>query len=323
MTRQMYQKILVTGGAGFIGGYVVDELVQRGYSVVILDNLSSGSLKYVNPQADFIHGDVRNREDVRKAFLKGIDAVIHIAGQASIKLSFMDPYNDLETNTLGTVNIIQACIEHGVERLLYASSMTIYGTPKVVPTAEDSPIAPVSYYAVTKYAGERYVHIAPNHPGLKKPLNVTSLRMFNVYGARQSLSNPYQGVLAIFIGRVLRNEPIIIHSDGEQSRDFVYVTDVARAWADTLENPDTIGQVMNVGAGKPISVNKLCDLVLNVFGKSRNDFPVQYAPAQPGDIRHSIADITRIQNILNWSPQVDMEEHGIRATVEWARQQSA
>jgi UDP-glucose 4-epimerase len=321
MTQQMYQKILVTGGAGFIGGYVVDELVQRGYSVVVLDNLSSGSLQYMNPQADFIQGDVRNRADVHTAFSRGIDAVIHIAGQASIKLSFMDPYNDLETNTLGTVNIIQACIEYGVERLLYASSMTIYGTPKIVPTTEDSPIAPVSYYAVTKYAGERYVHIAPNHPGLKKPLNVTSLRMFNVYGPRQSLSNPYQGVLAIFIGRVLRNEPIIIHSDGEQSRDFVYVTDVARVWSDALENPNTFGKVLNVGTGKPVSVNKLCDWVLQACNKSRNDFSVQYAPAQPGDIRHSIADISQIQNILNWSPQVDMEELGILATVKWATQQ--
>ena len=149
------------------------------------------------------------------------DAVFHVAGQASIKLSFARPETDLATNVLGTVNVLRGCIESGVPRLLHASSMTVYGEPDRIPTPEDVPCIPVSYYGVTKYAAERYVQIAGDRPDLD--LAVTSLRMFNVFGPRQSITNPYQGVLAIFIGNVLRGEPITIHGDGLQTRDFVFV----------------------------------------------------------------------------------------------------
>src|SRR5215475_1566178 len=153
------KRILVTGGAGFIGSHIIDLLLERGHHVVALDNESTGNRANLNPGAGFVHGDVRNPADLAPIFEQGIDAVLHIVGQASIRLSFQDPTADLNVNTLGTINVLQQCIIHRVPRLLFASSMTIYGNTPVVPTPEDTPPDPVSYYAVTKYAAERYVHV--------------------------------------------------------------------------------------------------------------------------------------------------------------------
>lgn len=311
--------ILVTGGAGFIGSHIVALLISRGFRVVVLDNFSTGKRDYVPPDAILISGDVRSKDDIAQAFTHGVDAVIHIAGQASIKLSYSDPTHDLSVNTIGTLNILEACLQHKVGRLLFASSMTIYGNPSVCPTPESTPPAPVSYYAVTKYAAERYVHLTAERTDLAFPLNATSFRMFNVYGERQSLTNPYQGVLAIFLGRMLRGEEIVIHSDGQQSRDFIYVEDVARAWVDALDAEQTFGEVINLGTGSPTSVNMLCDSVLAAFGHTRTTYPVRYQAAQLGDLRVSAADISRAHTLLSWEPAVGLDE-GIRRTITWARQ---
>jgi len=309
--------VLVTGGAGFIGSHIVELLLERGYQVVVLDNLSTGDRSRIDTRAQFILGDVRDPDDVAKAFESGVDAVIHIAGQASISLSFQDPSTDLRVNTLGTINMLQASIAHHVPRFLFASSMTIYGNPTVVPTPETTPPDPVSYYGVTKYAAERYVHLTAARRDLPTPLNVTSFRMYNVYGEHQSLDNPYQGVLAIFIGRLLRGQEIVIHSDGEQSRDFVYIGDVARAWVDAIDTPATYGQVINLGTGTPTSVNRLCDAVLSAKGQSRGTYPVRHTEAQLGDLRESSADITRARELLGWEPHISLDE-GMRRTVAWA-----
>lgn len=314
----MTQRVLVTGGAGFIGSHVVDLLLARGHQVAVLDNESTGTRANVHPAAEFIHGDVRDAAAVAAAVERGADAVCHIAGQASIRLSYLDPAADLSVNTLGTVNVLQACVRGGVPRLLFASSMTVYGSAAVVPTPEETPPAPVSYYAVTKWAAERYVHLTAQRPDLIRPLHVTSFRMFNVYGERQSLTNSYQGVLAIFIGAALRGEPITIHADGEQTRDFVHVSDVARAWADALDAPAAFGQVINLGTGLPLSINRLCDAVLATAGRSRATHPVRYAPAQPGDMRASAGDISRARALLGWEPRVTLAD-GMAQTMAWAR----
>jgi UDP-glucose 4-epimerase len=314
----MKKRILVTGGAGFIGSHIVDLLIETGYDVVVIDNLSGGSKSNLNPAAEFIQGDVRDETCLQPVFDTGIDVVMHIAGQASIRLSFMDPAEDLSVNTLGTINIIKQCIAHKTPRLLFASSMTIYGTPDAIPTPEETAPAPLSYYAVTKYAAERYVHIASERKDLDFNFNATSFRMFNVYGPRQSLTNAYQGVFAIFLGNVLRDEPINIHSDGEQSRDFIHVTDVARAWVAAIDNPNAYNQVMNLGTGQPTTVNQLCDLVLDSFGHTRQTHPVITHPAQPGDIRASAADVHRAKSLLGWEPQV-IFDNGMRETIEWAK----
>ncbi len=178
--------------------------------------------------------------------------------------------------------------------------MTVYGEPDRIPTPEDVPCVPVSYYGVTKYAAERYVHIAGERPDVD--LAVTSLRMFNVFGPRQSIANPYQGVLAIFIGNVLRGEPITIHGDGQQTRDFVFVDDVVDAWMRVLDAPEAVGAVLNVGSGRETSVNELADAVLDAFGESRSTWDVRFEDAQLGDQRRAAADTRAIERL-------GMDEH--------------
>ena len=310
-------RILVTGGAGFIGSHLADRLLGMGFEVTVLDNLNTGVRAQVPGGADFIEGDVRNPEDVTRAFDTGPRAVCHIAGQASIRLAWADPGGDLAVNVGGTLNVLAACRKHRVRRLLYASSMTVYGNPEQIPTSEEAPRLPVAHYGVTKCAAESYVHLAADDPEF--PLEVTSFRMFNVFGPRQRLDNPYQGVLAIFLGNVLRGEKVTIHSDGEQSRDFVYVDDVCRAWAEALDEPTTHGRVFNLGSGRPTTVNELCDAVLELCGRDRSTHPIDRAPAQPGDIRRSAADISKIRRTLGWTPGTSFES-GLEPTVRWARE---
>lgn len=317
----MSKHILVTGGAGFIGSHLSEALLARGYRVTVIDNEATGNPADVPEDAKYIKADVRNAEGLTTIFAEGqFDAVMHIAGQASIRKSFMNPLDDLDVNTVGTINILQQCTAHRVPRLLFASSMTLYGTPSQVPTPEDHAPAPVSYYGVTKYAAERYVHLTAERKDLEFDFNVTSFRMFNVYGPRQSLTNAYQGVLAIFMGNVLRGEGITIHSDGEQARDFVYIHDVTRIWCDALDNVNAYGEVFNVGSGKPTTMNHLCDQVLVNFGHTRETYDVRHTPAQPGDIRMSQADIRKARELLGWEPQMSFEE-GMAEAIQWARTQ--
>jgi UDP-glucose 4-epimerase len=312
------KRALITGGAGFIGSHLVDSLLAHELEVVVLDNESTGDRSNVHRDAVFVHGDVRDEVTVRRTFELGFDLVFHIAGQASVSLSYDDPANDLSVNVKGTLNVLQSCLAFKVPRLLYASSMTVYGNPEQVPTPESAPLAPASYYGVTKLAAEQYVHLCAQRTDLKAPFEVTSFRMFNVYGPRQSLNNPYQGVLAIFLGNLLRNEPITICADGEQSRDFVYIADVVRAWTDAIYDPSTYGRVFNIGSGAPTTVNQLCDAVLAQHNHDRSTYKVNSAAAQQGDIRASAADISAIVEATGWQPEVSLEE-GLEATIHWAR----
>lgn len=313
----MGKRVLITGGAGFIGSHLADRLLGMGHQVTILDNESTGRRENVPSKATYLVGDVRNADDLEQAFAKGLDAVFHIAGQASTIRSFDDPLGDLDINTIGTIQVVQKCLAHQVPRLLYASSMTVYGHPATLPIAEDTLCRPVSYYGITKYAAERYVHATADRNDLKAPFHVTSFRMFNVYGERQRLDNPYQGVMGIFIGNVLRGEPITIHGDGEQSRDFVYISDIVDAWVGAWENEAAFGQVFNLGFGTRYSINVLADTILAALKQTRASYPVQYAPLRPGDQRHMVADISRAQRVLAWQPKIDFEA-GVRRTVAWA-----
>ena len=309
-------RVLVTGGAGFIGSHLVDRLLGEGYAVTVLDNLVTGVRERVDPAVIFVEGDVADRALIDDVFASDrFDAVFHVAGQASIRHSFARPDADLATNVLGTVNVLGGCVASGVPRLVHASSMTIYGEPDRIPTPEDAACVPVSNYGVTKYAAERYVHVAGDRPDLD--LAVTSLRMFNVFGPRQSIDNPYQGVLAIFIGNVLRGEPITIHGDGLQTRDFVYIDDVVDAWMRVLDLPASFGRALNVGSGRATSVNELVDVVLAAFGESRATWEIRIEGAQLGDQRRAAAD-TRAIGRLGWASATHFDE-GVARTVSWAR----
>jgi UDP-glucose 4-epimerase len=310
--------VLVTGGAGFIGSHLSERLLRDGHRVVVLDNEATGRRDHVPPGARYLKGDVSRPEDVERAFAGGLDAVFHVAGQVSLIRAFTDPAIDLRTNVVGTLNVLQMCLKHRVRRLLYASSMQAYGATEVVPTPEDTPCRPASYYGISKYAAERYVHATAERADLGLELRVTSFRMYNVYGPRQALDNPYQGVLGIFLGNLLRGEPLTIFGDGEQSRDFVYVGDVADAWLQALEDPASYGRVFNLGSGRETSINELADLALASFGRTRRDHDVRYAPGRPGELRRVAADAARARAVLGWRARVPFAE-GLAETVRWAR----
>ena len=313
--------VLVTGGAGFIGSHLCEALAARGDDVTALDDLSTGAAENVPDGAELLQADVADADALERAFAgRSFDAVLHVAGQASIATSFADPRRDLRVNVTGTLNVIETCLAAGVPRLVYASSMTVYGEPEVVPTPEDAHCRPVSYYGVTKYAAERYVHVAGARTDVS--LSVMSLRMFNVYGERQSLSNPYQGVLAIFIGNVLRGEPITIHSDGRQTRDFVYVADAVDAWLRVLDTPDSDGAVYNVGSGRETTISELAAAVLGGFGESPETWEIRRAPAQTGDQRRAAADVTALEQATGWRPRTTLDD-GMARTIAWARESAA
>jgi len=310
-------KVLVTGGAGFIGSHLAEGMLAAGHQVVVVDNESTGKRENVPSGAAYIRVDVTDLRKLEAAFERGIDALCHIAGQVSIIRSFTDPVADLHTNVQGTVNVLQLCLKYQVPRLIYASSMTNYGQTEVLPIPETHPCEPTSYYGITKYAAERYVHTTARRIDLDFDFQVTSLRMYNVYGPRQALDNPYQGVLGIFLGNLLRKEPIVIFGDGEQSRDFIYISDVVRAWVTALDNEATFGNVFNIGSGQRLTINQLADAVLGAFHQSRSTWDVKYLPARPGEQRHVEADISCAISAMGWTPAVSFED-GLAETLRWA-----
>lgn len=311
-------KIIVTGGAGFIGTHLCRRLLSGGHSVTVIDNESNSSRAGVPRGARFCFGDVTRPKDIEGVFAEGHDAVCHLAGQVSIIRAFDNPVADLRTNVEGTINVLQMCIAHRIPRLIYASSMTAYGDTSVVPTPESQPCQPDSYYGITKFAAERFVHATAERPDLDWPLLVTSLRMFSVYGPGQAWDNPYQGVLGIFLGKLQRGEPITIFGDGEQTRDFVFIGDIVDAWMGCLNNPDaTAGKIVNLGSGRPLSINQLANKVLAAHGLSRETYDVSHAPTRPGEQRQVQADIGYARETFGWQPKTSFED-GLAATMRWA-----
>jgi len=290
-----------------------------GYAVRVVDNESTGSRDNVPPAAEYFLGDVRNAANLESAFDGGADLVCHVAGQASTIRSFDNPLEDLDVNLVGTVNVLKECLRHRVPRLLYASSMTVYGTSASLPCVESDLPSPVSYYGISKYAAERFVHATAARNDLDFQFATTAFRMFNVYGDRQSLDNPYQGVMAIFIARILRGEPIDIFGDGEQSRDFIHVDDVVDAWTKSIDNRSTWSRSFNLGSGTRISMNELVGVLLAAAGKEREDYDIRRSAERPGDQKHMQADTHMLRESLQWKPSVDLET-GLRRTLQWAEE---
>lgn len=301
---------------------MVDRLVENGDSVIVLDNLSSGLRANIHPDARFIQGDVTDMAAVEQAFVAPIDAVLHIAGQASTIRSFSAPHEDLLVNTSGTINVLTCCMRYRVPRLLFASSMTVYGDVRTTPLTETTPCAPFSYYGIAKYAAERYALATGMRSDLDAPLNVTAFRMFNVYGPRQRIDNPYQGVLGYFVGNVLRHEPIEVHGDGRQTRDFVNIADVVDAWLRAIDDPAAFGQVFNLGYGASISIDRLARLVIEAAGEDPATYPIVRGKLRPGDQRHMVADIRAARQTIGWHPIIALPD-GLQDTVAWAKQSAA
>jgi len=294
--------VLVTGGAGFIGGHLVRALVKAGYSVRVLDNLSTGSLDNIGDlisSVEFVKGDVRDFNVVKEA-ARGVDAVVHLAALVDVAESFEKPDLYFEVNVKGTYNVVRAC--RGVRVLVYASSYAVYGEPSRVPTPEDHPTSPNSPYALSKVYGEALVEALAEKRGYRPVV----LRFFNVYGPGQSRA--YAGVVLEFVKRVSRGEPPVIYGDGSQTRDFIHVRDAVKAVLKALVNEGAKG-VFNVGSGVSVSINELAKLVLKLAG--REDLKPVYAPPRPGDVKRSQADISRARRVLGFEPRVKLED-GIR-----------
>lgn len=304
-------RVVVTGGAGFIGSHTVERLVAEGYEVTVLDDLSTGreeNLAGVRDAIDLVVADVCDPQAVRRA-IEGAHAVIHLAALPSVPRSLKDPRETTRVNVLGTVTVLEAAVAQGVRRVVYASSSSVYGPRASLPNREDAPPDPASPYAVSKLAGEQYVQVF----GSLFPLETVCLRYFNVFGPRQREDSPYAGVVPRFIGQALRGEPYTIHGDGQQRRDFTYVENAVQANLAALRAPVIAGTVLNVACGESTSVLDLArgiDAALGVKEPRRT-----HLPPRPGDIRNSQASIDRARELLGYVPAVTVEE-GLRRTVQ-------
>ena len=354
----MKKTVLITGGAGFIGSHLSDELIAHGYSVRVLDNLleqvhgSSGRKPaYLNEDVEFINGDVRDKTTLHKA-LHGVDVVYHFAARVGVGQSMYAIRDYTEVNNIGTAQLLELLIEQPVEKLIVASSMSVYGEGlyrktdsgiienadrstdqlrngiwelydengnilQPVPTPEWKSPRLASVYALGKYDQEQLCLITGKAYGI----DTTALRFFNVYGTRQALSNPYTGVLAIFASRYLNNNPPRIFEDGQQRRDFVSVYDVARACRLALESDKSNSEVFNIGSGNSYTVADIAELMGQVLGKDHLQ-PEITGEYRKGDIRHCYADISKARQILGFTPEVNFTD-GLTELCEWLRGQTS
>jgi dTDP-L-rhamnose 4-epimerase len=342
-------RVLITGGAGFIGSHLADELLRSGYDVRALDSLveqvhEHGKPSYLSPDLELVAGDVRDRNTVTRA-LDGVDAVVHLAARVGVGQSMYELAEYAAANTTGTAVLLEALVEHPPAKLVVASSMSVYGEgayvtaddrPVVprertraqlerreweplgpnreelgpVPTPESKPPALSSVYALTKFDQERLCLLF----GQAYNVPTIALRLFNVYGPRQALSNPYTGVLAIFASRLLNDRRPLVFEDGRQRRDFVSVHDAVRAFRSALENHGADGRVVNVGSGESVSVVELARQLSSVLGKQID--PEITGKARIGDVRHCFADISLARELLGYEPSVPLGD-GMRELGEW------
>jgi dTDP-L-rhamnose 4-epimerase len=350
--------ILVTGGAGFIGSHLVDALIARKHRVRILDALvdqvhGTGGPQYLNPKAEFLRGNVCDPEVVNHA-LEGIDVVYHKAAEVGVGQSMYEIRRYVQANDFGTAVLLEAIVQRRprVRKLIVASSMSIYGEgayscptcgpiqPKLrpfsqllerdwelrcphcnssvtpIPTNEDKPLFPSSVYAISKQDQEQFCLVV----GRAYDIPVVALRYFNVYGPRQALSNPYTGVCAIFSACLLNDQPPMVFEDGEQTRDFVHVSDIVQANLLALETTNADYHALNIGTGFPISISEIALMLAR--GLKKDIQPLVTGKYREGDIRHCIADITRARTLLGYEPKVKLAD-GIPELLEWVRQQRA
>jgi nucleoside-diphosphate-sugar epimerase len=308
---------LVTGGAGFIGSHLVEELVRRGERVRVVDSLVTGhreNLSSVAGRVEFIEGDLAEA-DVATAAAAGVDYVLHQAAIPSVPRSVAEPVFCHRANVDATLNLLVAARDAGVRRLVFAGSSSVYGNIAILPTREDLPLDPLTPYALQKLMGEQYLRLFTSLYGLE----TVSTRYFNVFGPRQDPSSPYSGVISVFIRALLDGRIPTIYGDGEQTRDFTYVANVVDGVLKACHAPGIAGQVINVATGGRVSLNGLFGELRSLTGSA---VAPAYGPARTGDVRHSQADIGRARTMLGYSPTVEFDE-GLARTLDWARQLGA
>jgi nucleoside-diphosphate-sugar epimerase len=304
-------KVLVTGGAGFIGSSLAAALVREGHDVRILDNFSTGFRENLPDGADIVEGDLTELDDVRAA-VKGTELVFHQAAIRSVPRSVDDPLASHEANATGTLNVLIAATDENVRRVVYASSSSVYGDPGSALRREDMPSDPISPYGASKLAGEQYCRVWTRVHGLP----TVSLRYFNVFGPRQHPESKYAAVFPAFIAALIDGRAPEVHWDGEQTRDFTFIEDVVAANMRAAEaGPEADGHAFNIGAGRPKSVNEVLRSVADALGTWVDP---ERSPMRTGDVRDTLADITRAREILGWEPRA-VWEGAVAATVDWFR----
>ena len=301
---------LITGGAGFIGSHLVRRIIGAGGLVRVVDNLSSGypeRLDDVRDSIQLLTGDLAD-ESIAADAVKDIDYVLHQAAVPSVQRSMMDALGTNRSNVTATLNLLEKSRHAGVRRFVYAASSSAYGDTEVLPKEEEMPVNPLSPYALQKWVGERYCKLYYELYGLE----TVSLRYFNVFGPGQNPYSEYSAVIPRFTTHLLAKEPITVYGDGEQSRDFTYIDNVIEANILALRVRNARGEVCNIGCGQRVSLNELIRMLEKIVGVRAR---VNYVPAKPGDVRHSLADITKAARVLGYVPKTHIEE-GLRRTVE-------
>jgi len=306
-------KICVTGGAGFIGSNLVKKLLEIGHTVIVVDNLETGRLENIkeffdNKNFEFVKASIIDKK--MDNILKYVDYVFHEAALIDIAESVKNPSKTYDTNVLGTLNVLNSSVKNGVKRVIFASSCAIYGDKKG-PIKESSKVEPQNPYIISKIMGEAlFKHFRKSHG-----LETVVFRYFNVYGPKQNPTAQYSAVIPAFISRALKGDDLLIHGDGKQTRDFVFIGDVINVNISAMEKKKADGQILNIGFGKSTSVNELAKKIIKLVGSSSN---VVHVGQRPNDVRHSLADITLAKNILKFRPQYDIES-GLERTIDWFR----
>lgn len=311
-------KLLVTGGAGFIGSNLVRKLVEQGHKDVrVLDNLSTGKWDNLAPvldEIDFQVGDIRDATFTEKHF-RDVETVFHEAALPSVDRSVRDPIATNESNITGTLNVLMAARTNQVKRVVYASSSSLYGDSPSLPKHEEMPVNPLSPYALSKYAGERYCQLFYQLFGLE----TLCLRYFNVFGPHQDAASDYAAVIPRFISWISRGEQVMIYGDGEQTRDFTFVDNVVQANLRAASSEQGMGEVFNIACGERISINRLAEHIMDILGRQ---VPIEYATPRQGEVRDSLADITKARQQLGYEPDISVWE-GLAISAKWWKDQSA
>ena len=302
---------LVTGGAGFIGSNLVRALLDADHSVRVLDNFATGkreNLTEILDRIDLIEADIRDPACCQEA-CTDMEVVPHQAALGSVPRSVEDPATSNAVNVDGTVNMLWAAKQAGSRRFVFASSSAVYGESAVLPKQEDMPPAPISPYGVSKLTGEHYCRVFYETYGLE----TFSLRYFNVFGPRQDPTSQYAAVIPLFVSALLHNKQPVVFGDGEQTRDFTYIDNVVQANILAADTRNAQGQVINIACQKQISLNRILDILRQLLAA---DTPAEYTDPRPGDIKHSLADITRARQLLGFKPRIDFEQ-GLRLAIDW------
>jgi len=315
-----YSRILVTGGAGFIGSHIVDRLLNEGFDVTVIDNLFMGHLENIahnqnKSEFHYVKGDIRDF-DLVKNTMKDIDAIFHEAAFVSVTLSLQNPMLVNDVNVSGTLNLLKAAVDLNVKRFIFASSAAVYGETPTPRRGEEIPPEPAQPYGVSKLAAEAYTRSFCKSYGLE----TVALRYFNAFGPRQSfdIQCVYGGVIAIFLNRLVRNMAPIIYGDGEQTRDFVYVQDIVEANMLALNSKNAVGEFFNIGSGTETSVNKAAQVLKD--GLNKRDIKNVYMDARAGELKRGYADISKANRMLNYAPRFSFEK-GIADLVSWYSKQ--